>query len=304
MTTTVTLGLVTLEAFEIPSTIAFGGKQRLAVHDLPGGGRVIDVLGGAEADITFAGIISGSDADTRAQLLDAVRISGTSLPLSWGEQYFIVIISEADFDYRKPWWIPYRLRCVVQSNLVYAAASTAFSAVTSITANLASAAGFLTTAQPTLAAAQTALAQTGATTYGTAAYGQSLTALTTAQSAVSSNVASTGAGLPGLDLGFTGQDPAAAASAMTNATRADRGARLCRQWTLGTAEHRNLMMSGSTITVAGGDLFHIAAEQLGDATQWIRIAQLNGLSDPMLTGVTTLQLPAPNPAAGGGIAEQ
>jgi hypothetical protein len=121
MTTTVTLGLVTLEAFEIPATIAFGGKQRLAVHDLPGGGRVIDVLGGAETDITFGGIISGSDADTRAQMLDAMRTAGTSLPLSWGEQYFIVIISDAEFDYRKPWWIPYRLRCVVQSNLVDAA---------------------------------------------------------------------------------------------------------------------------------------------------------------------------------------
>ena len=117
MTTTVTLGLVKLEAFEIPTTIAFGGKQRLAIHDLPGGGRVVDVLGGTDTDITFGGIISGSDADTRAQLLDALRISGASLPLSWAEQYFIVIISEADFDYRKPWWIPYRLRCVVQSNL-------------------------------------------------------------------------------------------------------------------------------------------------------------------------------------------
>jgi hypothetical protein len=64
------------------------------------------------------------------------------------------------------------------------------------------------------------------------------------------------------------------------------------------------MMSGTTITVAGGDLFHIAAQQLGDATQWIRIAQLNGLADPLLAGVTTLQLPGLNPAAGGGIAEQ
>ncbi len=47
-----------------------------------------------------------------------------------------------------------------------------------------------------------------------------------------------------------------------------------------------------TITVAGGNLFRIAAEELGDATQWIRIARLNGLSDPMLTGVVTLRLPA------------
>ena len=36
----------------------------------------------------------------------------------------------------------------------------------------------------------------------------------------------------------------------------------------------------STLTVAGGNLFRIAADQLGDATQWIRIAQLNGLPGP------------------------
>ena len=42
-----------------------------------------------------------------------------------------------------------------------------------------------------------------------------------------------------------------------------------------------------TITVVGGNLFQIAAEQLGDATQWIRIAQLNRLSDPMLSGIVT-----------------
>jgi hypothetical protein len=216
MTTTVTLGLVTLEAFEIPATIAFGGKQRLAVHDLPGGGRVIDVLGGIDTDITFSGIISGSSADTRAQLLDALRISGATIPLSWGEHYYLVIISQADFDYRKPWWIPYRLRCTVQSNLLYAAAATAVSAAVGIAANLTSAAGFLTTVPAALTAAQTALTQTGATTYGTAAYGQSVTALTAAQTSLSSAVANTGTGLSSLDLGFTGQDPAAAAAAMTS----------------------------------------------------------------------------------------
>jgi hypothetical protein len=79
-----------------------------------------------------------------------------------------------------------------------------------------SAAGFLNGTQPALTAAQAALAQTGATTYGTAAYGQGVTALFAAQSAVSGTVAGTGAGLPGLDLGFTGQDPAAAAVSVTN----------------------------------------------------------------------------------------
>ncbi len=59
-----------------------------------------------------------------------------------------------------------------------------------------------------------------------------------------------------------------------------------------------------TLTIAGGNLFRIAAEQLGDATQWIRIAQLNDISDPMLTGLVTLNLPDPDQAAGGGIANQ
>ena len=59
-----------------------------------------------------------------------------------------------------------------------------------------------------------------------------------------------------------------------------------------------------TITVAGGNLFQIAAEQLGDATQWNRIALLNGLNDPMLAGVMTLLVPATDPSAGGGIGTQ
>jgi nucleoid-associated protein YgaU len=59
-----------------------------------------------------------------------------------------------------------------------------------------------------------------------------------------------------------------------------------------------------TITVAGGNLFRIAAEQLGDATQWLRIAQLNALSDPNLIGVVTLLIPDVDPNAGGGIAAQ
>ena len=59
-----------------------------------------------------------------------------------------------------------------------------------------------------------------------------------------------------------------------------------------------------TILVAGGNLFRIAAEQLLDATQWLRIAQLNGLSDPDLPGVTRLKIPPLDPGAGGGIAIQ
>jgi hypothetical protein len=57
----------------------------------------------------------------------------------------------------------------------------------------------------------------------------------------------------------------------------------------------------TTITVAGGNLFAIAAQYLGAADQWNRIAALNGLTDPWLTGIVTLKIPPVNPNLGGGI---
>lgn len=60
-------------------------------------------------------------------------------------------------------------------------------------------------------------------------------------------------------------------------------------------------MSETKITVAGGNLYALAALHLGDATQWIRIAQLNRLSDPVVTGVVTLTLPPIDRGAGGGV---
>jgi nucleoid-associated protein YgaU len=56
-----------------------------------------------------------------------------------------------------------------------------------------------------------------------------------------------------------------------------------------------------TITVAGGNLFALALEHLGDATQWNRIAQANGLLDPFVIGPTKLRIPAVDKNAGGGV---
>ncbi|MDE8344809.1 MAG: hypothetical protein POH28_01350 [Acidocella sp.] len=61
-------------------------------------------------------------------------------------------------------------------------------------------------------------------------------------------------------------------------------------------------MNSQIITVAGGDLFTLAAQYLLDATQWIRIAQANGLTDPVLEGVVVLVIPPIDLTAGGGVA--
>ena len=46
------------------------------------------------------------------------------------------------------------------------------------------------------------------------------------------------------------------------------------------------------VTVIGGDLFALAATQLGSPLQWINIARANNLVDPFLTGRIQLIIPS------------
>lgn len=54
-------------------------------------------------------------------------------------------------------------------------------------------------------------------------------------------------------------------------------------------------------TAPGMNLFAIAAQYLGDATQWIAIAQNNGLSDPIISVVGSLSIPDVDPTTTGGV---
>jgi hypothetical protein len=46
-----------------------------------------------------------------------------------------------------------------------------------------------------------------------------------------------------------------------------------------------------TIYASGTTLFHIAAQQTGDALQWVAIAELNGLTDPWITALEAVLIP-------------
>ena len=58
------------------------------------------------------------------------------------------------------------------------------------------------------------------------------------------------------------------------------------------------------VTAADRTLYHVAASYLGDATQWWRIAQLNGLTDPDLSAFVTpvaLMLPVVDVSQASGV---
>jgi hypothetical protein len=158
-----TLGPVAFAGFELPSSITLGGRQRLAIHRLPGGVRIIDALGPDPADLGWSGIFSGPDAADRARLLDTMRVAGVSMVLAWDAFLYTVIIQSFAADYRSPWWIPYRLSCAVLQD----EAAVFASAVPALGPDLAA---DLSAAAPYTAAATLALSSAGATTAGSAAY--------------------------------------------------------------------------------------------------------------------------------------
>ncbi|OYV50750.1 MAG: hypothetical protein B7X10_01115 [Burkholderiales bacterium 21-58-4] len=53
----------------------------------------------------------------------------------------------------------------------------------------------------------------------------------------------------------------------------------------------NSPTSAKTVTTGGGNLYELAAQHYGDASQWTRIAAANNLTDPQLTGINTLVIP-------------
>lgn len=108
-----TLGPVTFERYEIPERINFGGQQDLKKHKLLGGARVVDALGPDEHPIKWAGRFQGSNAMARARQLDALRMTGARIPLTWGAFFYFVVISDFVGNYEAFYQIPYTIECVV-----------------------------------------------------------------------------------------------------------------------------------------------------------------------------------------------
>jgi hypothetical protein len=193
-----TLGPVVFDSFEIPENLSFGGRQRLVVHNLPGGVKIIDAMGRDDADLSWSGIFTGPQAADRARLLDLMRAEGGVLPLLWDSFCYSVIISRFSAEYRNPFWLPYRITCAVVRDEAQGLPVSIVEAGAAVLADVAAAASFGTDTT----GLQTALNNGGA---GIPVGG---TALAQTQALAASQVASnqaaitaTASSLPTTDLG-------------------------------------------------------------------------------------------------------
>jgi hypothetical protein len=187
--TTLLLGPVVFQDFEVPCGINFGGKQRLAVHRLPGGVRVIDALGRDDADISFAGIFSGSDATLRARLLDQMRALGTLLPLTWDVFFYTVVISQFQADYAMNNWIPYKITCTVLRDEASALIEAALSLGATVLSDVGTAIGQAASGGIDLSSLQVTVSDPTSMVRDTSAYGLAQSGLAGAQASLANAMA-------------------------------------------------------------------------------------------------------------------
>lgn len=111
-----TLGGIAFDDYSTPDSMMGGGQQAMVVHKLPGGSRVIDILGPDEDDVKWHGHFYGDNAYQNALALDAMRAAGHVIPLIWGGQFRRVIIKHFTYHVRRFVWVEYQIVCTVFQN--------------------------------------------------------------------------------------------------------------------------------------------------------------------------------------------
>jgi hypothetical protein len=161
------LGSIDLQNFEIPQSVHFGGRHRLAIHALVGGQRIVERLGPDDDDIQFQGIFSGPTAESRARAFDDLRLSGGIIWLTWESFRRRVIVRSFTADYHSPWWIPYQVRCTVVHQRRTAVTQRA-SLASVLSADFSTALMYATGSTVSLTLLQAAMSSTNSLTAGSA----------------------------------------------------------------------------------------------------------------------------------------
>jgi hypothetical protein len=138
----------------------------MAVHNLSGGRRIVERLGPDDGEVAFQGTFSGANAEARVRAFDNLRLSGEIVWLNWESFRRRVVVKSFVADYHSPWWIPYKVSCVVVHQTgVTASQTSTLSAM--VSADLGSASAAVAGSGISLTSLQAALSGTNSLTTGT-----------------------------------------------------------------------------------------------------------------------------------------
>lgn len=315
-TTVVKLGDFDFRRYEIPEAIPFGGEQDLVIQKLIGGERSVDAMGASPEPLQWTGRFQGEGALQRALVLDGMRKAGKSLVLTWSELSFLVVIKKLICSFERSYQLPYSIVLEVVKDLAAPVGSvTSTSLDDQMLTDMDNANGlgdeiddaplsgllstmdtavrkvsnFATATQKTLNTVLAPLAAVKARV-GTliASVDNTLLSVTTLGGVVPNNPASQ------VVASFSNQ-----LVAMEQSPRLYGLASVLDRMETNIAADG---VAGSTVTVAGGSLYKLAAEAYGDINGWTTLARANGMLDPVLVGIQTIRVP-PSEQINGGVLE-
>jgi hypothetical protein len=307
----VLLGDFAFDDTEIPERINFGGKQSLAVHELVGGTRVVDAMGAFDSTIQWSGLLRGPNAVARARRLDALRSAGVDLVLSWHEMRYTVVIESFEADFERFYQIPYRISCLPVGSQGIKARASDFNVDTQVRSDMGTVStvsglvgdSTLTGLVGTLSGAVSSVSDFAKSTTTTLnSVLQPLAAVQTQVNNLITSVGNTVSNVTTLGGVAPGNPIAQQASRLTGTLVAMNS--LPQLYNLRSVLGRmstNLNTAGNSgqfLNTAGGNLYQVASQQYGDPTAWTVLAKANGVTDPQVQGLKTLNIPpAPSGAA-------
>lgn len=304
---------LTFSRYEVPQNIVFGGEQSLAVHELVGGKRIVDAMGRQDKTLDWSGIFVGENASERARYLNYLRVAGTQHELTWGEYWYSVIVKSVELDYHRAYEIPYRISCVVLEDLtipVTVAPPTPVDTAIDDDMNTSNILGDLIGDGPLSSALATLSGAISAvSTFANAAQSvinSVLLPLGAVQSRVSVLIASTGNSIANIStVGGILPNSSIATQSAALTTQIAGYTQLPQLLNLQSATSRigmnlgAISSSGTSLTVAGGNLFTLASKAYGDPSAYTTIARANNILDPQLSGLNTILVPKTPDSSGG-----
>jgi hypothetical protein len=307
------LGDFVFSGQEIPPKISFGGDQALAIHELIGGVRVVDAMGRQDAPLEWSGILRGENALSRARYLDGLRIAGKELKLGWSELSYLVLVKTFRCDFERSYFQPYSISCVVVADLSSPVSSIANPGVDEwIGQDMASAMtlggligdgplsgllGALGSAIGAVSSFATAAQSTLNSVLGPLAAVQARVGLLVSSvGSTISNVSSLGGIVPNSPITQMASKLTSQVSAMTQLPQLYN-----LQSVLGRIGGNigSIGGSGNKVATAGGNLYQMASSAYGDAMAWPTIASANKLTDPSISGLKSIVVPAQSGDSGG-----
>lgn len=299
--------------FEVPERIALPGRQKTVMHQMVGGKRVIDVVGVEYDPLTWSGVITGSESGDRVKALERMRDAGEQLTLTLDDYSFTVVIASFtpvyEFIYRRPYSIEVAIVANNASPLKVDALTGALQGI--LDSDIGQALGLsdiidLSTVTSAVTTVQSAVKEVTDFAHATVEQVQAVVRpIIAAQTIVqqqlnqlesaASQITTLGGLVPGNPISTT----------VSNLlSQADQSTRIPALYSLQNVLGRlnKNVSSGQTadgvrtVTQSGGNLYQVASDQYGDASLWSSIASANDLTDPQLSGINTLTIPA-NPTS-------